>query len=218
MKISPSAAKTTAALRTHQARLGRCRRCPNMVGPPVYGIPIASSVLLVGQAPGSREVDIRKPFAWTAGRTLFQWFAGIGLTEAPFRGLVYMSAVCRCFPGKNPGGGDREPSKEEVSNCSPWLQRELDLLQPRLVIPVGKLAIRSFLPAAAKLEALVGRVHLVRRGAQAIDVIPLPHPSGASVWPRIEPGKTLLAQALALIEAHPCWRQLCKRDAPADGA
>lgn len=195
-------------LRRHQARLSRCRRCPKMIGPPVYGAPVASRVFLVGQAPGSREVEIRRPFAWTAGKVLFGWFEGIGLAEAAFRSLVHMSAVCRCFPGKNVGGGDREPSRDEVSNCSPWLQRELQLLRPRLVLPVGKLAIHSFLPPA-KLDALVGTQQTVRVGEAAVDVIPLPHPSGASVWPRIEPGRTLLAQALALIARHPEWKRLC---------
>ena len=179
-----------------------------MIGTPVHGLPVASKILLVGQAPGSREVEVRRPFAWTAGKTLFGWFATIGLDEASFRRRVHMSAVCRCFPGKNPAGGDREPSRQETSNCSSWLQRELDLLAPELVIPVGRLAIASFLPPA-KLEALIGRAHVIHRGERPIDVIPLPHPSGASVWPRIEPGKSLVARALQLIARHAAWRALC---------
>jgi len=185
-----------------------------MIGPPVYGEPIVSQVLLVGQAPGSKEVVIRKPFAWTAGKYLFGWFAGIGLAEPAFRRLVHMSAVCRCFPGKNTtGGGDREPSNDEVSNCSQWLQSELDMLRPALIIPVGRLAIGSFIPLA-KLETVIGKSYVVRRGARSVDVIPLPHPSGASVWPRIEPGRTLVQQALGLIAAHPAWQRLCRQPAP----
>jgi uracil-DNA glycosylase len=199
------------SLREHQANLSRCRRCPKMNGLPVYGEPIVSKVLLVGQAPGSKEVVVRKPFAWTAGKTLFGWFAGIGLPESAFRRLVHMSAVCRCFPGKSAGGGDREPSRDEVSNCSSWLQNELDLLRPALIVPVGRLAIASFLPPA-KLEAVIGNSYVIRRGARAIDVIPLPHPSGASVWPRIEPGRTLVQQALGLIAAHPAWQRLLREN------
>jgi len=178
-----------------------------MVGRPVIGQPVASPVLLVGQAPGSKEVVLQRPFAWTAGKTLFGWFAAIGLAEARFRQRVYMAAVCRCFPGKNPGGGDRVPSREEVSNCSRWLDAELKLLQPRLIIPVGKLAIGRFV-AAATLDAVIGQCHSVAVAGQRIDVIPLPHPSGASVWHRVEPGKSLLQQALARIAAHPAWREI----------
>ena len=148
-------------IQRHQARLARCRRCPAMIGRPVFGQPVRSPVLLIGQAPGSREVEVRRPFAWTAGKTLFGWFGGIGLAEDAFRTQVYMAAVCRCFPGKNPSGGDRVPSPTEVANCSSWLEDELELLQPRLVIPVGKLAIGRFVPVD-KLDAVIGigRAHV----------------------------------------------------------
>ena len=179
-----------------------------MVGPPVFGSPVASKVMLIGQAPGSKEATLGRPFAWTAGKTLFSWFTGIGLSEEAFRRLVYMAAVCRCFPGKNAGGGDRVPSKEEVSVCSRWLEAELELLQPSLLIPVGRLAIERFLPPA-KLDALIGGCHSYTRGGRAIDVIPLPHPSGASVWHRVEPGKTLLRTGLEAIRRHPAWQELC---------
>jgi uracil-DNA glycosylase len=168
--------------------------------------------MVIGQAPGTKEIEQARPFCWTAGKTLFRWFASIGLDEAYFRERVLMSAVCRCFPGKNPKGGDRVPDRVEVANCSGWWQAELDLSRPRLIIPVGKLAIDQFsdqLPAGARLDALVGRQWPVRSfaGLQA-DLIPLPHPSGASTWFKMEPGRSLLPQALALIADHPAWRQI----------
>ncbi|HEY1547317.1 MAG TPA: uracil-DNA glycosylase family protein, partial [Kofleriaceae bacterium] len=78
-----------------------------MIGPVVTGEPVMSPVMLVGQAPGIKEGPAGRPFAWTAGKTMFQWFSEIGLDEASFRSRVYMAAVCRCFPGKANGGGDR---------------------------------------------------------------------------------------------------------------
>ena len=69
-----------------------------------------------------------------------------------------MAAVCRCFPGKNPKGGDRVPSEVEIANCAPWLERELEICRPELIIPVGKLAIARFLPEAP-LSETIGRVH-----------------------------------------------------------
>ena len=196
-------------LRRHQTRLRTCTRCPKMHGPPVVGQPVASPVLLVGQAPGDREIELKRPFAWTAGKTLFKWMAGIGLDEQGFRERVYMAAVCRCFPGKNPKGGDRVPGPEEVSNCAPWLEAELKLLQPRLIIPTGKLAIGRFVEFD-RLTEVVGRRIRVKTHGHTADVIALPHPSGASTWHRTEPGKTLLGEALDLIARHPAWKSLLK--------
>ena len=196
-----------AALRRHQRRLSQCTRCPKMQGPVVIGGPVFSPVLLVGQAPGDKEIVVRKPFAWTAGKTMFKWFQSIGLEEEAFRSGVYMAAVCRCFPGKNPKGGDRVPGPEEIANCSSWLQKEVELLQPELVLPVGKLAIAQ-LTAFDKLVDVVGtKFRLDVHGVEA-DVIPLPHPSGASTWHRMEPGKTLLGKALARIQRHPAWKRV----------
>ncbi|HHB11987.1 MAG TPA: uracil-DNA glycosylase [Chromatiales bacterium] len=194
-----------AALRDHQSRLRACRRCPQMIGPPVTGLPVVSPVMLVGQAPGPKEIEQRRPFAWTAGKTLFGWFSRIGLDEQAFRRRVYMAAVCRCFPGKRPTGGDRVPSPQEVANCAPWLNAELDLLHPRLILPTGRLAIGRFLEPAP-LTQQVGRVFRIHLRGFETDVVPLPHPSGASPWHRTEPGKTLLERALATIARHEAWR------------
>jgi uracil-DNA glycosylase len=152
---------------------------------------------------------VRKPFAWTAGKTLFGWFNTLGLDEAAFRSRVYMAAVCRCFPGKNSGGGDRVPDAIEIRNCSGWLRSELRLLRPRLIIPVGRLAIAQFLEAA-RLDTVIGRKYVIRAQGFESDLVPLPHPSGASVWPRVEPGKTLLVRALKLVGSHPAWQELLR--------
>jgi uracil-DNA glycosylase len=203
-----SAPVRTAALVAHVDRLRTCRACPRMIGPPVSGGAVRSRVMLIGQAPGSREGPAGRPFAWTAGKTLFGWFAGLGLDEDAFRRRVYMAAVCRCFPGKGAGGGDRVPAPDEIARCGTHLAAEVALLRPALVIPVGKLAIAQVLPATAALADVVGTIARATFHGRALDVAPLPHPSGASTWHRAEPGKTLLARGLAAIAAHPAWRQL----------
>ncbi|MEO5959807.1 MAG: uracil-DNA glycosylase family protein [Opitutaceae bacterium] len=170
-----------------------------MQRPPVVGRPTRSRVLLVGQAPGDKEPVLGRPFAWTAGKTLFKWFHGaLGWTEDEVRDRIYFAAVCRCFPGKRPEGGDRVPAPDEIANCSDWLAREFALLRPELVLPVGKLAIGQFLGERPLIETIGKKFQIEYRGHTA-DCIPLPHPSGASPWHRMEPGKTLLARALALI-------------------
>jgi uracil-DNA glycosylase len=202
---------TLAQIRRHLAALQRCRLCPHMHPPVVAGRPVASRLLLIGQAPGDKEPQLGRPFAWTAGRTLFSWFeTALGWTEEETRDRVYFAAVCRCFPGKKPAGGDRVPDDGEIANCSRWLEREFVLLQPRLVLPVGKLAIGRLL-GDQPLAAVVGRTFRVTVGGRTTDVVPLPHPSGASPWHRIEPGRTLLRQALARVAAHPAVRAAADR-------
>lgn len=196
----------TKKLSKHVAELKDCRRCPQMNPPAVSGEPVVSRVLLIGQAPGDKEPKLGRPFAWSAGRTLFGWFNdAAGLNEEQFRCSIYMAAVCRCFPGKKIGGGDRVPSPEEIKNCSSWLKREIEILQPELIIPVGQLAISQFLPPQ-KLDNVIGRSFPVTHDGYHFDVIPLPHPSGASPWHRKEPGKTLLKTALRRIVNHSAFR------------
>lgn len=205
------ASRKQQLLNQHVARLLQCRRCPRMLPPPVTGGPILSKVILVGQAPGVREPVLGQPFAWTAGRTLFGWFnESCHLNEVEVRSQIYFAAVCRCFPGKTAAGGDRVPAPDEIRNCSAWLNDEIDLLQPELVIPVGKLAIAQFL-AFEKLDEVVGRSFPLRRNRRTFDLIPLPHPSGASPWHRMPPGLGLLRKAMRLIARHPTINALMQR-------
>ena len=195
------------ALRLLHAELDACSRCPKMIGPVVHGPPVLSRVLLVGQAPGPHEGKFGKPFAWTAGKTLFRWFEGaLGLGEERFRASVYMAAVARCFPGKAAGGGDRRPDPDEIAACRGYLEREVEALEPELVLPVGSLAIEQVTGHKGKLDAIVGTVRRARYHGREVDVIALPHPSGASTWHRTEPGKTLLARALEELARHPTMR------------
>ncbi len=204
-------------LRTLHGELDGCRACPKMIGPVVHGPPVLSKVVLVGQAPGPREGSFGRPFAWTAGKTLFRWFEeSMGIAEEDFRERVYIAAVARCFPGKANGGGDRKPDFEEIARCRTYLEREVEILQPELVLAVGSLAISEVLGkevAGKKLDAIVGRVFRTTWHGVELDVVPLPHPSGASPWHKMEPGKTLLGKALAQIKRHPAMRAVLTRKA-----
>jgi uracil-DNA glycosylase len=179
-----------------------------MQSTPVSGGAVLSSVMVVGQAPGPREPTLRRPFAWTAGKTLFGWFEQFcALTETEMRARIYFAAVCRCFPGKTAAGGDRVPAPEEIGNCSGWLDGELRIMKPVLVIPVGRLAIAQFVECSS-LQAVIGRTFRVHRANHDFDIIPLPHPSGASPWPKIPPGRELLGKAMRRINRHPAMQQL----------
>ena len=195
---------TLSKLRALHAQLEACRRCPKMIRPVVHGAAVDSKVFLLGQAPGIREGPAGRPFAWTAGKTLFGWFRDVfGVDEERVRARVYFAAVARCFPGKNPKGGDRKPDDGEVEQCRRWLAEEVPLLAPRLVLPVGALAIEQVLGHDGPLAEVVGRTHRAQWHGVDVDVLPLPHPSGASTWHRTEPGKTLLRKALRELGRHP---------------
>lgn len=183
----------------------QCRQCPNMTPPVILGRPVLSKIMLLGQAPGAREGALGRPFGWTAGKTLFQWFSSIGVTENTFRNSVYIAAVCRCFPGKA-NGGDRVPSKTEVASCTEWLKREMTLIEPELVIPVGRLAIATVTGLSnAPLHTIIGKNLEFEKAEKKVRVIALPHPSGLSAWHKTEPGKSLLRDALDRITQDEAW-------------
>ena len=195
---------TLDRLRALHRELDACRACPKMIPPVVHGPPVLSRILLVGQAPGPHEGELGRPFAWTAGKTLFRWFAeALEADEATVRERIYISAVVRCFPGKAKGGGDRRPEPDEIFRCHTYLLREVQLLEPTLILPVGTLAIEQVMGHKGGLAEVVGKTHKVLFHGRAADAIPLPHPSGASTWHKMEPGKTLLQKALAELAAHP---------------
>ena len=190
----------TPEFAAHLAALFACRACPNVAGSPVTGAVHDARVMLVGQAPGPREAGEGRPFAYTAGKRLFQWISEhVGLSEEEFRKRVHIGAVVRCFPGRDPkAGGDRVPDAGEIANCAAHLDRELALLKPELVIAVGTLASKQLL-GLSELAAVVGRVHRVTRAGHEFDLIVLPHPSGRSTWTNKPGNRELLEKSLTLI-------------------
>ncbi|MFL5613237.1 MAG: uracil-DNA glycosylase family protein [Gemmatimonadaceae bacterium] len=188
------------ALESHCRALASCRRC-GLAGDvlPIVSLASRPQVVLVGQAPGRVEASGGKAFAGRAGQTLFRWFERIGLDEQTARDRIYIAAVTRCYPGPSPSGrGDRVPSPSERENCSSWLDDELRLLRPRLLIPVGRLAIGRFLPPSP-LDELIGREHRIEVSGRQIPAIPLPHPSGASSWIHQADHGELLSRSLERI-------------------
>ena len=184
----------------HCRALVECRMCGHMPGiKPIVSLAVAPKVMLVGQAPGQVESEGGRPFAGRAGKTLFRWFERAGIDEATARRKIYIAAVTRCYPGPHPSGrGDRVPSTREQDACAVWLEQELRIIRPKLLIPVGKLAIARFLPAQP-LDELIGRSHDVAHSGGKALVIPLPHPSGASSWIHQGDHPKLLDRALRLL-------------------
>jgi uracil-DNA glycosylase family 4 len=199
--VAKHPADSVTTLEQLAARVSRCRLCgPAVTPPPILWARPGQRNLLVGQAPGVLEVGIGLPFAGTAGRTLRRWLAPLGVTDhASFLELFAVAAVIKCYPGRTAGGrGDRVPSRNERANCLPWTNAALRLLDPRLVVPVGRLAIDDWIGRAALSDVIGQRFEVGGR-----IVVPLPHPSGASSWTNLPAHRELIARAVELIrEAH----------------
>jgi uracil-DNA glycosylase len=185
------------ALQDEMRACCRCREAGYQIAPgAVFDGSVPSPLMLVGQAPGVTEAEVKRPFNASSGRRLFQWLATAGFEETAFRTGYYMTAVTKCYPGKHSKGkGDRKPSRSEQALCRPFLDRELALVQPRLLIAVGGLAIETLLGRKARLDQVVGKVF--RADGRA--VLPLPHSSGASLWPNKPENQALIRQALTLL-------------------
>jgi uracil-DNA glycosylase len=190
----------TDAFQILQEAMRACRRCLEagyaITAGAVFSGPVPAPLMLVGQAPGVTEAQVKRPFNASAGQRLFQWLAQAGLAEESFRSHYYMTAVTKCYPGQHPTGkGDRKPSRAEQTFCRPFLEQELVLVQPRVVLAVGSLAIETFLGRQFRLEETVGRTFEVDGHL----ILPLPHPSGVSLWPNQPGNRERLQQALSLL-------------------
>jgi uracil-DNA glycosylase len=151
--------------------------------------------MVVGQAPGVTEAQVTRPFNASSGRRLFRWLAEAGWDEHTFRTTQYLTAVTKCYPGKGTGGkGDRVPTRTEQKLCATFLERELTLVNPHIILPIGGLAVRRFL-GPKKLADVVGKVF--QQGHRQI--VPLPHPSGASLWLNRSENQALVRTALTHI-------------------
>src|SRR6476661_3853565 len=168
------------AFGTTEAAVDACRLCVDAGFPveprPIYRGRVEAPILVVGQAPGRMEKERGLPFIGPSGRRLMAWAAQAGFCEQEFREKCYFSAITKCFPG-SAAKGDRRPTPQEIALCRPHLLAPLPLLDPKVVLLIGQMAIETFLEKRPLLE-WVGRV--AERGGRYW--IPLPHPSGASLW------------------------------------
>ena len=187
--------------------IGACRKCAeagydveSALSLVVSG-PVDARLMVIGQAPPSERSrrspsgdSEGRPFSGPAGQRLFKWLAKAGWDEQEFRARCYITAIAKCYPGKA-AKGDRRPSAAEQKLCRPFLDRELQLVKPQVIVLVGGLAIDTFL-GDNRLEDIVGRV--VVRGD--VRYVPLPHPSGASLWLNAPQNQARVRQALKALE------------------
>ncbi len=168
---------------------------------PIVSGKFGAKVMSVGQSPGLIECREGRPFAGTAGKTLFSWLAEAGIPEESFRANACMTSVTKCYPGPDKHGRRKTPRDIELHNCAKYLVSELRIIEPAVILAIGKLAIERLL-GPMKLTEAVGRAFPRRYHSFETLVIPLPHPSGRSTWVYTGENKRLLERAIKLIARH----------------
>jgi uracil-DNA glycosylase len=186
-----------------QADMKECRLCLmegfEIYPPAVFSGQKPADFMTIGQAPGITEQEAQRPFNAGSGTRLFGWLERAGIEEEWFRSTQYMSSVTKCYPGRQlSGSGDRVPSRREQELCRPFLDDEIELVNPQVIIPIGRLAINLFYPKKLKLSEIVG----TQKEIAGRWIIPLPHSSGASRWHQIEENRQLISDAITLILNH----------------
>ena len=198
--MSSESAHTALELTVLQEVIRTCRACQTAgyltaARPIRDGGRIGDRVMLIGQAPGARSDAARRHFVGPGGKVLEAWFERAGFPAGYLRERVYLTSLTHCFPGKSAGGkGDRVPSPAELELCRPFLDREMELLQPALILLVGGLAIEAFL-GRARLQEIVGTI--IEREGQLL--LPLPHPSPVSRWLNDPGNRARVDQAIVLL-------------------
>jgi uracil-DNA glycosylase family 4 len=165
-----------------QQRIRSCRLCQEHGYIP-KARPLVSGrsddrIMVIGQAPGHRSIAKGRSFSGPGGTILQKWLEQAGFPPGYLHLHAYLSSLTRCDPGRNPrGDGDRRPSTSEIALCKPFLDAELQLLQPRIVLLVGTMAIETFF-CNVKLDEVIGTF----QEREGMLFLPLPHPSGVSRW------------------------------------
>ena len=191
------------ALRLLHQRILNCRLCEQQgyipAARPLVNGRASDRMMVIGQAPGHRSVAKGRSFSGPGGSILQKWLEQAGFPRGYLHEHTYLSSLTRCDPGRNPrGDGDRRPSPQEVALCRPFLEAELALLRPRVVLLVGAMAIEAYF-GKVKLEDVIGTF----QEREGMLFLPLPHPSGVSRWLN-DPGHLkLLQQALEILAG---WR------------
>ena len=144
--------------------------------------PANAEVLFIGEGPGFYENEQGRPFVGQAGKFLDELLATAGYN----RGSVFITNVVKCRPPEN-----RDPELDELTACSIYLDRQIDTIDPHVIVTLGRISMAKFLPAA--------RISSVHGHAFKVDgrlVVPMYHPAAASHQPSLK--STLIADFAAL--------------------
>jgi len=129
------------------------------------GGPSLADIMFIGEAPGAREDELGQPFVGAAGRFLDDLLAGIGLSRRD----VYICNVVKCRPP-----GNRDPEADEIAACKPYLDRQIEIVNPRVIVTLGRFSMARWFPGLA-----ISRIHGRPREVDGRTIVPMYHPAAA---------------------------------------
>ena len=189
-----------------QTEIRACRRCVDagciLAAAPILRGNATARIMVIGQAPGIAAAERPLPYSGATGRTLRGWLDRAGFPPDAFHDpdRFYLTSLTKCFPGKaRQGAGDRAPSRREIALCLSHLSNELVLVQPELILALGRLSIETLLPSCKglSLAEMVGVPRPAELPAAGTSVVlALPHPSGVSRWHNDPANRGRVAMAL----------------------
>jgi len=194
-----------SALSELYEEIARCRLCEiakyRTKAVPGEG-PEDAEIMFVGEAPGWHEDQQGRPFVGPAGQYLGQLLASIGLR----REQVYIANVIKCRPTAN-----RDPLPTEIQNCRKWLERQIEIIRPKMIVTLGRYSMAMFFPGKS-----ISKIHGTAQKRDNVIYYAMYHPAAAlhqqSLRQAIEADMlkipALLAEAKAIPEAEPGPRQL----------
>ena len=124
-----------------------------------------ADIVFIGEGPGFYEDQQARPFVGPSGKFLDELLASIGLRRED----VYICNVIKCRPPNN-----RDPQPGEISACNPWLDRQLEIIKPRVIVTLGRYSMNRYFPGQS-----IGRIHGQPRRLDEVTVVPMYHPAAA---------------------------------------
>ncbi len=175
---------------------------------PIFQGHAGQRLMVVGQAPGPRASASGEPYRGATGKALQAWLTRAGFADGALHRDFYLTSLTKCFPGpaRHGGQGDRPPSATEIGLCGEHLDREIALVQPEVVLALGRMSAERLIPTVRgqALADIVGTLRPAQRAGHAFLVLPLPHPSGVSRWLNQPEHRARLDLALDLLRD---WRE-----------
>lgn len=145
---------------------GDCQRVVFGAGDP------EAEIMFIGEAPGKKEDELGIPFMGSTGRILDKMLEGIKIKRED----VYLTNICKCRPPEN-----RDPLPEEIELCSPWLEKQIQIINPKIIVTLGRFALNYFLSEAkiSQVHGNISEINIEKIGK--IKLFPLHHPAAARI-------------------------------------